>query len=109
LAAILTSSKRANADGPDRLHGTEPKGRRPMSHPPHFTVEIRLCMLWLIATGPRIYCKAMVRPAAEPEPQGYLPRVRRSAACSGSCLGSWNSIANCLSFPPVAGAATAPK
>jgi flavocytochrome c len=90
--------------GRDRLYHKEPRVLREVSQPPFYAVEMRLSMLALTATGPRIDEDGRVlRPSGEPIAGLYAAGEVTGGVLGRAYLGSGNSLANCLTFGRIAG------
>lgn len=104
LKATLDRYNDQVAKGADTDYLKEPKHMRPVAEPPFYATELRLYMLGLTATGPRIDADARVLDVSS-EP---IPGLYAAGECTGGVLGptyagSGNSLANSTTFGRVAG------
>ncbi|GAA2372121.1 FAD-dependent oxidoreductase [Dactylosporangium salmoneum] len=92
------------AAGGDRLYRKDPAVLREIATAPFYAVEMRLSMLSLTATGPRIDAGARVlRPTGAPIEGLYAAGEVVGGVLGKTYLGSGNSVSNCLTYGRIAG------
>jgi len=108
LAGTIEKYNADVAAGEDTVHLKKPDVLRPVSTPPYYATEVRLCQLSVTAVGPRIDRDGRVINTANRP----VPGLFAAGECVGGVLGdvyvgSGNALANALVFGRVAGRSAA--
>jgi fumarate reductase flavoprotein subunit len=108
LAGTIEKYNADVAAGEDSVHLKKPAVLRPVSTPPFYATEVRLCQLSVTAVGPRVDRDGRVINTANLP----VPGLFAAGECVGGVLGdvyvgSGNALANALVFGRVAGRSAA--